>query len=86
MPRKGEVTSVIGSAAIGGVSLGLGDQMMASAGISFIVGIGEGLPAIGGEKVASGRPLIALLAFPGRTFVDQGLIRMTVKDFGPDIK
>ena len=52
MPRKGEVTSVIGSAAIGGVSLGLGDQMMASAGIEFIVGRGERLPAIGWEKVA----------------------------------
>ena len=59
---------------------------MASEKISLIFGRGESLAAIGGEKSRSGRPLIALFAFPGCAFSYQGLIRMIVQDSSPDIE
>lgn len=52
----------------------------------FIVGTAEGLPTIGWEKTISRRPVIPLFAFPGCSFVDQGLIQMTVQDLCPDRK
>ena len=64
----------------------VGGQMMASAGISFIVGRGERLPAIGGEKVARWSPVVTLLKFPRGAYLDQSVIHIMVKYFAPDRK